>query len=123
MDGAILQTERTGGVAVVRVLAKKLYQTELDRFRNELLALVEGGENRLVLDLTSVGVMNSAAIGVVLLVSDRARKSGGKFAVAGLSRLLQELFERMYLNTLFPVTRTADEAVALFKGNKKIPAS
>jgi len=69
-----------------------------------------------------VAVMNSSALGVVILTYDRVNKEGGKFALGGLSPILEELFVRMHLNELFPVVKTADEGISLLAGAKNIPA-
>jgi len=123
MDNAILQIQNITGICVVRINSKKLYQHESARFRGEMIALLETGCQHLVLDLSEVRVMNSSAIGVVLLSADQVKKRGGELAVGGLNPLLKELFERMYLNTLFAIVETADQAVSLIQGHKKIPAT
>lgn len=123
MGSPMLQIKKTGDICIVRIDSEKLYQNESARFREEMMALLEKACQYLVLDMSEVLVMNSSAIGVVLLVSDQMKKRNGKFAVGGLNPLLKELFERMYLNTLFDVVDTPEGAVSLIKGYKKIPAT
>ncbi len=123
MDNAILQVQNITGIHVARIHSKKLYQNESIRFREEMIALLETGCRYLVLDLSDVRVMNSSAIGVVLLSADQVKKRGGELVVAGLNPMLKELFERMYLNTLFKFVDTAEQAVSAIQGHKKIPAT
>ena len=121
MNNPILQIKKAGDVCVVRIDSKKLYQNEAARFREEMMVLLGKSCRSLVLDMSEVRVMNSSAIGVVLLVSDQLKKKNGKFAVGGLSPLLKELFERMYLNTLFDVADTPEQAVSLIQNAGQNP--
>jgi anti-anti-sigma factor len=114
MSEKILQIESRGDFYIVAIRAKKLYQNESVRFREEMVSFLETGCRYAVLDLQEVRVMNSSAIGVILLTADQLRKRDGKLAVVGVNDLLMELFERMYLHTLFDVRKTAEEALQTF---------
>jgi anti-sigma B factor antagonist len=122
MASNLLSLEKRSGVAVVRVNEKKLYQQAANAFRAEMLGLLDQAHRLLLLDLSDVTVMNSSALGVVILTYDRMNKESGKFALCGLSPILEELFIRMHLNELFPVVKTAEEGVSLLTGAKNIPA-
>jgi anti-sigma B factor antagonist len=122
MASNLLSPEERSGVTVVRVNEKKLYQQAAQAFRTEMLGLLETPRLKLLLDLSQAAVMNSSALGVVILAYDRVNRDGGRFAVCGLSPILRELFERMHLNELFTVVGTAEEGIRLLSGDKKIPA-
>ncbi len=122
MASTLLTLETRKGVTIVRVNEKKLFQRAAQAFRSEMLGLLDQGHSRLLLDLTDVAVMNSSALGVVILSYDRMNKEDGKFALCGLSPILEEVFVRMHLNELFPVVKTEDEGVSLLTGAKNIPA-
>jgi anti-sigma B factor antagonist len=122
MDSPILQIEKKDDLVMVLVNSKKLYQNEAARFREEMVSLLETGCRYVVMDMSSIRVMNSSAIGVVLMTADQVRKRNGKFAVGGLNSLLKELFERMYLNTLFDIVETAEGAEPFIREAIKNPA-
>ena len=122
MASNLLSVEKRSGVTVVRVNETKLYQQAAHAFRAEMLGLLDQEHPLLLLDLSDVAVMNSSALGVVILTYDRVNKEGGNFALCGLSPILEELFVRMHLNELFPVVKTADEGISLLAGAKNIPA-
>jgi anti-sigma B factor antagonist len=122
MASNLLTLETRKGVTVVRVNEKKLFQRAAHTFRTEMLGLLDQGLSLLLLDLTNVAVMNSSALGVVILSYDRMNKEDGKFALCGLSPILEEVFVRMHLNELFPVVKTEDEGISLLAGAKNIPA-
>jgi anti-anti-sigma factor len=122
MASNLLSLEERSGVTVVRVNEKKLYQQAPHAFRAEMLGLLDQTRPLLLLDLSDVAVMNSSALGVVILTYDRVNKEGGKFALCGLSPILEELFVRMHLNELFQVVKTAEEGISFLTGAKNIPA-
>ena len=118
----MITAEERKGVVIARVHENKLYYQAVQAFRSELLELIDRGPRPVVLDLSEVAVMNSSALGVVILAYDRLQKDGGALAICGLCPILEDLFLRMHLNELFPLVRTADEGVAVLTGNKNIPA-
>jgi len=122
MQESMLSIADRGGVTVATVRCRKLYQQAVPAFRAEMLGLVEQGCRCVLIDLNGVDVMNSSALGVVILTYDRVTKEGGRFAVAGLGAILKELFERMHLGDLFPMAGSVEEGVAVLSGQKNIPA-
>jgi anti-sigma B factor antagonist len=86
--------------------------------RQELKQLVldalEGGARRFVIDFTSTGYIDSSGLGVLVSLSKKIREQGGDLRLAGLNEDLQTLFELTKLDTLFAISRTAEEALAAF---------
>jgi anti-anti-sigma factor len=122
MSDPLISTVTKNGVTVVHVHARKLYQQTVPVFRSEMLALIDRGHRAVLVDLSGVDVMNSSALGVIILTYDRLSKEGGRFAVAGLGTILKDLFERMHLGDLFPMVKGEEEGTALLAGDKNIPA-
>ncbi len=122
MEKDILIVEKRNTIVIVRVQESRLYQHTINPLRDKIMSLVDSGESKLVVDLSGVDVMNSSALGVLILVWDRLNRSGGRMVISGLCPLMAELFNRMKLNVLFPVVNTEKEALRLLAGDKKIPA-
>ena len=122
MSDPLISIVDRGGVTVVTVHSRKLYQQAVPVFRTEMLGLIEQGHRSVLVDLSGVDVMNSSALGVIILTYDRVTKDGGRFAVAGLGSILKELFERMHLGELFPLAGDVEEGIAVLSGQKNIPA-
>ena len=94
---------------------KKLYQHAVPEFQETVKNLVDQKKTHFVVDLSPVELMNSSAIGVLILLVDGVRKNQGKMAVTGYNRLLEELFERMRLDTLFQMIKDPDAAIQTIK--------
>ncbi len=123
MDKPVLDIQELDGITVIHVREEKLYQSVVEPFREKMLLLVDEGKRLLVVNLSSVVLMNSAGVGVLILVWDRLRQDGGQMVISGLSPLMRELFQRMRLDTYFPITESEEDAVAFLRRGKKNPAN
>jgi anti-sigma B factor antagonist len=102
-----------GGVVVVNVDGQLIVGN-----RQELKQLVidalDGGARKFVVDFSRTGYIDSSGLGVLVSLSKKIREQGGDLRLAGLNEDLQTLFELTKLDTLFAITRTAQEALAAF---------
>jgi anti-sigma B factor antagonist len=112
MKEKVIEIQDKDGITFVRVDEKRVYQNIVVPFQEELISIIDQGNERLIIDLSEVDVINSSGLGVLILASDRLNKIGGKLVVMGLSPLLKELFQRMRLNTLFIVVESQEEALS-----------
>ncbi len=112
MKEKVIEIQDKDGITFVRVGEKRVYQNIVVPFQEELISIIDQGNERLIIDLSEVDVINSSGLGVLILASDRLNKIGGKLVVMGLSPLLKELFQRMRLNTLFIVVESQEEALS-----------
>ncbi len=116
MKEKVVQVQDKDGITFVRVAEKRLYLNIVVPFQEELIAIIDRGNDKLIVDLTEVDVINSSGLGVLILASDRLSKIGGKLVVTGLCPLLKELFQRMRLDTLFTVVEDQEEALLAIRG-------
>jgi anti-sigma B factor antagonist len=102
-----------GGVVVVTVDGQLIVGN-----RQELKQLVidalDGGARKFVVDFSKTGYIDSSGLGVLVSLSKKIREQGGDLRLAGLNEDLQTLFELTKLDTLFAITRTAQDALAAF---------
>src|SRR5210317_605574 len=113
MENPTIEVKLSGDIAIITVKVKKLYQKVVGPFQEEMIAVVDQGYTRLIVDLSEVDVMNSSGLGVLIMLWDRLQKAGGRMIITGLRTLMYELFTRMRLDTLFPVANSREEAVKL----------
>jgi anti-anti-sigma factor len=79
-----------------------------------LLALIDAGERRLVLDAAQLDYMSSAGLRVLLVAAKRLA-ANGRLAIAALSDPIREVFDIAGFSSILTVYRTADEAVAALR--------
>jgi anti-sigma B factor antagonist len=83
----------------------------------ELQQAVDRGaraSHHLVVDLSGVNLVDSAALGVLLRVAKRLRPRGGDVRIVAGSEPIRRLFEITLLDRLFPLHVSVDEAIAAF---------
>ena len=91
------------GYEVVTVLERRIYMNVTDQFQQELIDYLEESPQRIILDLGMVNVMNSSALGVLILARDKILKRDGVLVVCCLTPVMQEIFERMHFDAFFTV--------------------
>ncbi|MFY8102766.1 MAG: STAS domain-containing protein [Ramlibacter sp.] len=98
-------------IAVVRPQGR-LDSATSPAFEVAVLERIEGGSRRLVLDLSEVGYISSAGLRVILAAGKKLRATQGKLVLCGLRDEVRGVFEMSGFLDLFPVTETAEQALA-----------
>jgi anti-sigma B factor antagonist len=109
---ALTEEERSDGIAVVAVQgAIDLFTAP--EFKDGLLAVIDRGRHRIVLDLGETSFMDSSALAV--LVSTRKHLAGqrGRLVIAGLNDNLAATFRLSGLDQLFTLEPTRERALAV----------
>ncbi|MBM3776722.1 MAG: STAS domain-containing protein [Acidimicrobiia bacterium] len=77
-------TDRTGGVAIVRIGEPRLMYPLLSELAGTVGGLIGEGETRLVLDLSPVTYVDSATIGCLMDLYRQTTAAGGVLKLAGV---------------------------------------
>ncbi|MGH7673129.1 MAG: STAS domain-containing protein [Gemmatimonadales bacterium] len=101
------------GVVVVGVDGQLIVGNRQE-LKQKVLDALEGGAKNFVVDFSKTGYIDSSGLGVLVSLSKKIREQGGELRLAGLNEDLQTLFELTKLDTLFAITKTAEEALAAF---------
>jgi len=112
MDFKTIAVKHDKGKVVVTVLEKRIYLGITDLFREDMLAILEDDFNEFVINLEHVAVMNSAGLGVLIMAQDMVKKRKGRIKLTNLQPLMQDIFSRMRLDTLFETYKTVEEALS-----------
>jgi anti-anti-sigma factor len=86
-----LTTEHANGIAVVRVGESRLMYPLLSEFSNVVAQLIATGERRVVVDLSSVGYVDSATIGCLMDLYRQASAAGGALKLAGVQKRVETM--------------------------------
>ncbi|HNP12216.1 MAG TPA: STAS domain-containing protein [Mycobacterium sp.] len=78
--------------------------------REELTELLDSGQTRLVVDLSDVETVDSAAIGALLAMLKLARKAGGDLRIVSPSRQVAEVLKMTKLDRVLPAYPSVDTA-------------
>src|SRR5262249_45020520 len=86
-----LTTEHANGVAVVRVGESRLMYPLLSEFSTAVTQLIAAGERKVVVDLSSVGYVDSATIGCLMDLYRQATAAGGALKLAGVQKRVETM--------------------------------
>jgi len=101
-------------IPVLTFQEKRIYLQLSEKFKEEIGEfLVNGGKN-LILDLSDVNVMNSAALGVLIALQSDIEKRKGRMSIVGLQPLMEEIFSRMRLELIFDIDKSVESAASKF---------
>jgi anti-sigma B factor antagonist len=108
-----LNKETIDAVTVVAVVGEVNAATapSLDRLIREEQ---EGGQFRLVIDLSQAGYVSSAGMRVLLVGGKSCRRNGGDLRLAGLPEPVKEVFDMAGFSSLFELFDDAEAAVVSF---------
>lgn len=115
MQTSHIQVVPHSGYIEIIVTESKIYQDVLPPLRDQLIDVLDQGEKQLLLNLSAVELVNSSGLGILLLIWDRLKKEGGQLVLLGLTPVMEEIFERMRLDTIFIIEKDRSAAVAHFE--------
>ena len=81
--------------------------------RKQLNDIVEGGESRIVVDLSATDFIDSSGLGALIAALKIARKAGGDLRIAAPTRQVSTVLE---LSNLDRVLRSYESAESAFDG-------
>ena len=86
-----LTTDRTQGVAVVRINEARLMYPLLADFSGAVTALLGAGERKVLLDMSTVTYVDSATIGCLMDLYRQATAAGGALKLAGVQKRVETM--------------------------------
>ena len=108
--GVEIEPDRNGWAVVV--VRGDVDVASAPRLHDDLVALISGGSQRVVLDLDDVDFLDSFGLGVVIGALKRARSHGGDLLIVCNRPRLLDLFVLTNLTRVFAIHPSIDEAVA-----------
>jgi anti-sigma B factor antagonist len=109
-------TTHVGGVVVMRVNEPRLTYPILSDFANGVVGLITGGEKKILVDLTTVGYVDSATIGCLMDLYRQASAAGGAFKLAGVQKRVETMLAMTGAHNFLEVHADQASALASFGG-------
>jgi anti-sigma B factor antagonist len=86
-----ITTDRAHNVAVIRVGESRLMYPLLSEFSSAVTQLIAAGERKVVVNLSSVGYVDSATIGCLMDLYRQASAAGGSLKLAGVQKRVETM--------------------------------
>ncbi len=117
-DYIVIQTIQGVTVATINDSAV-IDPRHIEEFRSTLFALIDQEDRRkLVLNLTKVKNLSSAALAVLIPLQEKYAKAKGRLVLVGINDGIRYLFEVTKLDRLLTLADTEAEAITLIAGLK-----
>lgn len=98
------------GESLVIALEGRIDAASAKTLEQQCVALIEGGESRLVFDLGQVNYISSAGLRVFLVAAKRLAPTGS-LKLCALNSTLRDVFEISGFSSLFQILPTVEEAL------------
>lgn len=106
-----LSTEQANGVAIVRVGESRMMYPLLAEFSSTVVALINQGEKRVLIDLGQVTYVDSATIGCFMDLYRQATAAGATIKLSGVQRRVETMLTMTGAQNFLELH--GDEAAAL----------
>src|SRR5215510_2800438 len=103
-------TERRTAEIVNLSLSGSLDTTTAKAFEEKILAQIESGERRFVIDLAQLDYISSAGLRVFILAAKRLNNANGKMVLCALKDPVKEVFDIAGFSSIFSIHGSHDEA-------------
>lgn len=111
-----VMTSHKGDVAVVRVQEPRLTYPILADFAAAAANLIATGEKKIVVDLSTVGYVDSATIGCLMDLYRQALAAGGSLKLAGVQKRVETMLMMTGAHNFLEVHPDEAAALASFGG-------
>jgi anti-anti-sigma factor len=104
-------TERRTAEIVTLSPSGKLDTTTAKTFEEKILAQIESGDRRFVIDLAQLDYISSAGLRVFVLAAKRLNSANGKMVLCALKDPVKEVFDIAGFSRIFSICGSHDEAI------------
>jgi anti-sigma B factor antagonist len=86
-----------------------------DKFVNELAALIDAGQTKIVVDCSRLNNITSYGLGVLVRLHSKLSKKGGDVKLACVKGLIEQVFKVTHLNKIFEIYPDVSRACLMFR--------
>jgi anti-anti-sigma factor len=115
-----IQESKQGDILILTI-SEHLDSGTSSIFESRVLALLERGERKFIVDCGSLEYVNSAGLKVFLLAAKRLEPLGGQLVLCALAPSVLMIFEMIGFARIMKIVPTLDEALKAF-GSEAAPA-
>jgi anti-sigma B factor antagonist len=96
--------------AILHVNEKRIDAHNSPALKDQILELIEGGNKRIVVDMSAVRFVDSSGLGVLLSGYRNTASCQGELVLSGLQPQVKSMFELTRLHRVFKIYPSIDEA-------------
>lgn len=105
-----IQTHETNDITVLS-LSGRLDSNTSETAEQQIMAKIDGGSKKLVLDFKELDYISSAGLRVLLMTAKRLKAEQGAFALCNLQEQIREVFDISGFLPILTVVEDMDSAI------------
>ncbi len=109
-----LTTREDGGVTIITVGGDLVIGEAEANFKKTVTRLLEDGRVNLLIDLSSVGFLDSSGLGALVRALTNAQKEGGQTKLLNAGPQIRKLLQMTKLDSVFEIHEDMEAAVSSF---------
>ncbi len=109
-----IDVRNEGGIKLIRLRGRMTLGQSVDHFRQTFDDLLNAGDNRIVVDLEEVSMLDSSGIGLLVRCLTAAKQQSGSLKLLKPSKFAVQTLRMTGLFSLFEVFEDQELAVASF---------
>ena len=109
-----LNTEKNGGVAIVRVGEERLVYPLLPTFAEAVTTMIEEGAHNVLIDLSPVVYVDSASIGCLMDLYRKSAAAGGTLKLANVQKRVETMLTMTGAQHFIEIHDDEPDALATF---------
>ena len=82
----------------------------ITNWKKQVVAIIDGGENHLVMNCAGLTYVSSSGLRVLLMALKKVTANGGKLRICALQPNIMEIFEIAGFTSIFSVVPTVEDA-------------
>lgn len=106
-----LTSTDTGNARIVTVDADRIDAATAIRFKEDMRDETAGAPDRIILDLSAVGFIDSSGLGAIVAAMKQL-EARQRLDLAGLTPLVEKVFRLTRMNTVFRLYASVEDALA-----------
>ena len=109
-----LETRNDGGVTIIAVRGDLVIGEAETTFKKTVTRLIEEGRVNLLVDLSSVGFLDSSGLGALVRALTNTQKEGGQTKLLNAGPQIRKLLQMTKLDSVFEIHEDMEGAVSSF---------
>jgi anti-sigma B factor antagonist len=109
-----LETRDDGGVTIIAVRGDLVIGDAETSFKKTVTRLIEEGRVNLLVDLSSVGFLDSSGLGALVRALTNTQKEGGQTKLLNAGPQIRKLLQMTKLDSVFELHEDMEAAVTSF---------
>jgi anti-sigma B factor antagonist len=109
-----LETRDDGGVTIITVRGDLVIGDAETGFKKTITRLIEEGRVNLLVDLSSVGFLDSSGLGALVRALTNTQKEGGQTKLLNAGPQIRKLLQMTKLDSVFELHEDMEAAVTSF---------